>query len=48
MWSTSSPPSPRKPWRSSHADGTYSRHDIDCKVDGFGAMQLKSNVVKEA
>ena len=22
-------------------------HDIDCKVDGFGAMQLKSNVVKK-
>jgi protein PhnA len=26
------------------ADG----HDIDCKVDGFGAMQLKSSVVKKA
>lgn len=23
-------------------------HDIDCKVDGFGAMQLKSRVVKKA
>ncbi|MGW1809455.1 zinc ribbon domain-containing protein YjdM [Streptomyces sp. NPDC002078] len=23
-------------------------HDIDCKVDGFGAMQLKSSVVKKA
>nr|WP_306956028.1 PhnA domain-containing protein [Streptomyces sp. B4I13] len=23
-------------------------HDIDCKVDGFGAMQLKSTVVKPA
>ena len=23
-------------------------HDIDCKVDGFGAMQLKSGVVKKA
>ena len=22
-------------------------HDIDCKVDGFGFMQLKSNVVKK-
>ncbi|MDT7844942.1 zinc ribbon domain-containing protein YjdM [Streptomyces justiciae] len=22
-------------------------HDIDCKVDGFGAMQLKSGVVKK-
>ncbi len=23
-------------------------HDIDCKVDGFGPMQLKSGVVKKA
>lgn len=23
-------------------------HDIDCKVPGFGAMQLKSSVVKKA
>lgn len=23
-------------------------HDIDCKVDGFGAMQLKSEFVKKA
>lgn len=23
-------------------------HDIDCRVDGFGAMQLKSSVVKKA
>lgn len=23
-------------------------HDIDCKIDGFGAMQLKSKVVKKA
>lgn len=23
-------------------------HDIACKVDGFGAMQLKSSVVKKA
>ncbi|NBE50299.1 zinc ribbon domain-containing protein YjdM [Streptomyces boluensis] len=23
-------------------------HDIDCKVDGFGAMKLKSSVVKKA
>lgn len=23
-------------------------HDISCKVDGFGAMQLKSSVVKKA
>ena len=23
-------------------------HDIDCKVDGFGSMQLKSAVVKKA
>ncbi|MEU3601592.1 zinc ribbon domain-containing protein YjdM [Streptomyces sp. NPDC006798] len=28
-------------------DGTDG-HDIDCKVDGFGAMQLKSSVVKKA
>ena len=26
------------------ADG----HDIDCKVDGFGSMKLKSSVVKKA
>ena len=23
-------------------------HDIDCKVDGFGAMKLKSEYVKKA
>lgn len=23
-------------------------HDIDCKIDGFGAMQLKSELVKKA
>jgi protein PhnA len=23
-------------------------HDIDCKVDGFGPMQLKSSIVKRA
>ena len=23
-------------------------HDIDCKIDGLGAMQLKSSVVKKA
>lgn len=23
-------------------------HDIDCKIPGFGAMQLKSSVVKKA
>ncbi|MDV9189108.1 zinc ribbon domain-containing protein YjdM [Streptomyces sp. SR27] len=23
-------------------------HDIDCRIDGFGAMQLKSSVVKKA
>jgi len=23
-------------------------HDIDCKIDGFGAMLLKSSVVKKA
>ena len=23
-------------------------HDIDCKIEGFGAMKLKSSVVKKA
>jgi protein PhnA len=23
-------------------------HDIDCKIDGFGSMQLKSSVVRKA
>ncbi|MBN8867915.1 MAG: alkylphosphonate utilization protein [Solirubrobacterales bacterium] len=23
-------------------------HDIDCRIDGFGSMQLKSSVVKKA
>jgi len=23
-------------------------HDIDCKIDGFGSMQLKSEYVKKA
>ena len=23
-------------------------HDIDCKIDGFGAMQLKSEFIKKA
>jgi protein PhnA len=23
-------------------------HDIDCRIDGFGAMQLKSSVAKKA
>ncbi|MEV6211841.1 zinc ribbon domain-containing protein YjdM [Kitasatospora sp. NPDC051914] len=23
-------------------------HDIDCRIEGFGAMQLKSSVVKKA
>ncbi len=23
-------------------------HDIDCRIDGFGSMQLKSGVVKKA
>jgi len=23
-------------------------HDIDCKIDGFGAMQLKSEYIKKA
>jgi len=25
-----------------------SDHDIDCKIDGFGSMQLKSEFVKKA
>jgi protein PhnA len=25
-----------------------SDHDIDCKIDGFGAMSLKSEFVKKA
>ncbi|MFE0135497.1 zinc ribbon domain-containing protein YjdM [Streptomyces sp. NPDC059037] len=29
------------------ADGVDG-HDIDCKIDGFGPMQLKSSVVKKA
>jgi len=29
-------------------DDPVDGHDIDCKVDGFGAMQLKSSVVKKA
>ncbi len=27
---------------------TEGDHDIDCKIDGFGAMQLKSAYVKKA
>jgi protein PhnA len=26
----------------------FDGHDIDCRVDGFGPMQLKSSVVKKA
>jgi protein PhnA len=26
----------------------YGDHDIDCKIDGIGAMQLKSEFVKKA
>ncbi|HWJ81297.1 MAG TPA: zinc ribbon domain-containing protein YjdM [Nocardioides sp.] len=29
-------------------DSRVGGHDIDCKVDGFGAMQLKSSVVRKA
>ena len=29
------------------ADGVDG-HDIDCRIDGFGAMQLKSSVVRKA
>lgn len=28
--------------------GGVGDHDIDCRVDGFGAMQLKSSVVRKA
>lgn len=28
-------------------NGGVGDHDIDCKVDGFGPMQLKSSVVKK-
>lgn len=27
--------------------GVTDGHDIDCKIDGFGAMKLKSSVVKK-
>jgi protein PhnA len=26
----------------------FRTHDIDCKIDGIGAMQLKSEFVKKA
>ena len=26
----------------------FAGHDIDCKIEGFGAMQLKSEFVKKA
>lgn len=29
-------------------DGSSDGHDIDCKVDGFGDMKLKSEFVKKA
>ena len=29
-------------------DDRVGGHDIDCKVDGFGSMQLKSSVVRKA
>ncbi|GAB2985569.1 zinc ribbon domain-containing protein YjdM [Nocardioides montaniterrae] len=29
-------------------DPAVAGHDIDCKVDGFGPMQLKSSVVRKA
>jgi protein PhnA len=31
--------------RRRHVDGD---HDIDCKIDGIGAMKLKSEFVKKA
>ncbi|WGX94752.1 zinc ribbon domain-containing protein YjdM [Nocardioides sp. L-11A] len=30
------------------ADNRVGGHDLDCKVDGFGAMQLKSSLVRKA
>ncbi len=30
------------------ADHIVDGHDIDCKISGFGAMQLKGSVVKKA
>lgn len=30
------------------APGGPDGHDIDCRIDGFGAMQLKSSVVRKA
>lgn len=29
-------------------EDTGDGHDIDCKIDGFGAIKLKSSVVKKA
>lgn len=29
------------------ADHVVDGHDIDCKIDGFGAMKLKGSVVKK-
>jgi len=29
------------------AEYVYDGHDIDCKIDGFGAMKLKSSVIKK-
>lgn len=29
------------------ADHTVDGHNIDCKIDGFGAMKLKGSVVKK-
>ncbi|MCL4151133.1 UNVERIFIED_CONTAM: hypothetical protein GTU68_030664 [Idotea baltica] len=29
------------------ADHIADGHDIDCKIDGFGAMKLKGSVVKK-
>ena len=30
------------------ADNVVDGHDIDCKIDGFGAMKLKGSVVKKS
>ncbi|MFB8773891.1 PhnA domain-containing protein [Streptomyces broussonetiae] len=44
-WSPSEEPTEGAP--GAKVDGTDG-HDIDCKVDGSGAMQLKSGVVRKA
>ena len=33
--------------RDANGNGASDGHDIDCKIDGFGAMALKSEMVKK-